>query len=489
MARALRLARRTLSVRASLSRVGRAVALVSTVIRFGSSPLFRWLLRLPPPEPRFPVRVRLALEHLGLTYLKMGQYLAMRFDILPAEICRELGGLFEGVAPMKFEIVEAVVATSLRAPVDSIFDRFDPAPLAAASVAQVHEAWTREGRHVAVKVQRRGVERIFRADIANLRWLTRLADAIHLLGRLSATELLDEFFRWTLQELDFMAEGRTADRVAAWAAPYEKIPEVLWELTSPQVLTLEFIEGASLAQIVAEVDEDGTDRLDQVRPGLDINLVLHHMTFASLRQIFMHGVFHGDPHPGNILVQADNSVAFVDFGIFGTLAPYDRDLLGRQIENLAFGQIDESLRYYIAQLSVTEQSDVEGFRKEARRVLQSWFDESLRPGAPLESRHVGRYIGLMIDISRRYGLRYDMSYVLYWRAINALDSTCLRLSREFDLIGELRKFFEQIRPDLTQRFVDAVLNERSWATLAGLAMESSHLVRQAIDRSLAGMLR
>ena len=99
----------------TLSRLGRAASLVTTIIRFGSSPFWRWLLHLPPPEPTFPVRVRLAIEHLGLTYIKLGQYLAMRFDILPPDVCRELGRLFEGVAPMEFAVVEDVVTTNLEA--------------------------------------------------------------------------------------------------------------------------------------------------------------------------------------------------------------------------------------------------------------------------------------------------------------------------------------------------------------------------------------
>src|SRR5439155_14954387 len=132
---------------------------------------------------------------LGLTYIKLGQYLAMRFDVLPAEVCRELGKLFDAVPPFPFDQVRSVVEEELAAPLNSLFSEFRRRPLAAASVAQVHEAWTLDGRHVAVKVQRPGIAQVFGADIANLRLMTRAADVFHVLGRLSITEMLDEFAR------------------------------------------------------------------------------------------------------------------------------------------------------------------------------------------------------------------------------------------------------------------------------------------------------
>ncbi len=463
-------------------RSGRALALWWAFVRFGASPALRRLLRLAPAEPSVAVRVRLAFEHLGLTYLKLGQYLAMRFDILPAEICQELGRLFEDVAPMPPDLVAEIIEEELGAPLDTLFAEFGRAPVAAASIGQVHAARTRDGERVAVKVQRPGIGRVLQADTANLRVATRLADLFHLLGRLSATEMLDQFLTWTLRELDFVVEGRTAEAVGAEALEYEKIPHVRWDLTCPRVLTLEYIDGLSLAQVVAAAERDGPGSLAATHPGLDVDLVLHHLTFALLHQIFVRGLFHGDPHPGNVIVLDGNGVAFVDFGIFGTLMPFDQEVLSGQIENLAVGQIEESLRFYWAQLSTTEWSDIEAFQRESRAVLQAWYDVSLRPGAPLEERHVGKYTGQMIDISRRCGLRYDMSYLLYWRALNALDSTSLRLTQHFDLIAELKGFFAEIRSGPVERALDAVSNPRNVGLVTELVETGSTRVQEAIAR-------
>lgn len=471
--------------RASL-RARRAAQLWWTILRFGASPLVRRLLRLAEARPAAPVRLRMAMEHLGLTYLKLGQYLAQRFDILPAEVCRELDRLFEGVAPMAAEVVAEVVAGSLGKPIDALYASFSPVPIAAASVGQVHEAWTFDGMKVAVKVQRPGIERVLRADTANLRLVMRLVDAFHLLGRLSATELLDEFTAWTLRELDFVIEGRTADAVGVGAIEFETIPRVRWDLTCPQVLTLEFIEGVSMAQIVSEIDLNGPEAFARNHPEIDLDRVLHNITFSSLNQIFVRGLFHGDPHPGNVIVQEQQHVAYVDFGIFGSLTTFDREILSGQIENLAVGRIEDSLRYYLAQLSETDQSDIQGFRRECRVVLQTWYDVALQPGASLQERHIGKYTAQMIDIARRYGLRFDVSYVLYWRALNAMDSTSLRVSPSFDLVGELRRFFTEIGRSPAERMADAATNPRTLGILADMAGAGVHQARAVLDRAGRG---
>jgi ubiquinone biosynthesis protein len=280
--------------------------------------------------------------------------------------------------------------------------------------------------------------------------------------------------------------SRTAERVGQDPAPYEVIPKIYWDLTTEKVLTLEFIEGTSLAQIDRLVDEEGLERLAEVHPDMDIDLVLHHLTFASLRQIFEVGLFHGDPHPGNILVLTDNRVGFVDFGIFGELGPHDRDILGGQIENLALGNIDESLRFYVKQLTPTEESDPRGFRQDARSVLAEWYDVSLRSDAPISQRHVGKYMFEMINVSRRHRLLYDMSYLLYWRALNALDSTALRLSDKFDLIEELRSFFEELRPDIADRAFSVAGDRRNWAVIAALGRTGPERVNIIVDTFRAG---
>jgi ubiquinone biosynthesis protein len=465
----------------------RALALLVAMLRFAVSVFAQ---RLVPGRDlaSVGVQLRVTLERLGLTYLKLGQYLAMRFDILPPEICRELGKLFDDVAPMPAAEARAVIERELGAPVDELFEEFVAEPLAAASVAQVHEARTHSGERVVVKVQRPGIERTFRADIRNLRRLTRLLDAFHALGQLSATEMLDQFASWTIRETDFVKEGETAERVGLNPAPYEVEPAVHWDLTTSKVLTLDFVEGTTLAQLVRINDESGRAGLAARVPGLDLGAVLHHLTFASLRQIFAVGLFHGDPHPGNILVLEDNRIAFVDFGIFGELTAYDRGILGKMIEELAVGNVNQALRAYTKQLTPTRDTDVAGFRADASAVLTDWYELSLNGDSPVASRHLGKYVGQMIEISRRYRLVYDMSFLLYWRALQALDSTALRLDPEFDLMGELRSFFATIRPGFAERLSGAVLDGRRLAVAGSVLDRASGAVAGAARAAAEGRL-
>jgi len=158
-------------------------------------------------------RIRLAFEQLGVTYIKLGQYLALRFDVVPRDVVDELNKLFDEVPPAPLEEVIEAIAVELGAPVEALFESFDRRTVAAASVAQVYEARTVAGERVAVKVRRPNVIPVFDADMRNLRRIARVADAVGLLGRLSAREALDEFATWTRREFDFVREGRTADRL------------------------------------------------------------------------------------------------------------------------------------------------------------------------------------------------------------------------------------------------------------------------------------
>jgi ubiquinone biosynthesis protein len=199
--------------------VRRFLFVLGKVLRYGVFPLAGWL---PVPAYRrnsFAVRLRHCLEDLGLTYLKLGQFLALRFDILPAEVCLELNRLFESVAPMPLGTARAIVESELGAPIGDLFAEFSPEPVAAASVAQVHDARLPSGARVAVKVQRSGLERIFRADVRNLRRAATVAQALGAFGRLSVTGMVAQFSAWTLREMDFRIEGRTAERVRAESEP------------------------------------------------------------------------------------------------------------------------------------------------------------------------------------------------------------------------------------------------------------------------------
>jgi ubiquinone biosynthesis protein len=432
--------------------------------------------------------VRLALEELGVTYLKFGQYLATRFDILPEDLCRELNQLFENVTPLTFDEVTKVLEGELHRLVGHAFAVFDPQPIASASVAQVHEARSHSNERLAVKIQRPGIEKLFMADLRNLHRLAVVGDAFGLLGKISIQDMISEFGKWTLRELDFRLEGRTAEALRRNATRNEIVPRIHWELTTAKVLTMEFIEGLSLARIADLVEAGRMEVVRALLPHMNVAEVGRNLATAILHQFFVTGLFHGDPHPGNILIRDDNTVGFVDFGIFGELADYERQILAAHIENIALGNVDESFRYYAKLYFPSDETDPKNFELEGKSVLRRWYQASQNPGAPIRDVHLGKYSAQMFGVARRNRVRMRTDTLLFWRALNTLDSSALRLSAVFDLLAELRHFFEQLRPTVGERVMGLLTDQRLALNAHELAYSAPRYLSEFLDDVLRGQL-
>lgn len=431
-------------------------ALVLLVIgKFGVWPLLRRLLGKPRAEVPYPVRIRLALERLGMTYLKLGQFMAMRFDILPTEVCNELSNLFEHVPRLPFSAVRSVVETELNGPLAELFAEFKHEPIAAASIAQVHEARSHSNERLAVKVQRPGIAAVFETDMRILGGIAVIVDWTAWFPGISARDVIAEFATYTRREMNFIMEGRTAERLRAHATRQEKVPKVYWDLSTRRVLTMEFIEGLSVARASRLLNEEGIAAVRARVANFVPAKALHNFAFASLRQLFGTGFFHADPHPGNILLLDDNRIAFIDFGIFGALSEERRKVLSGYIENVAMGDIDTSYLYYSKLTMPSGKTDVEAFKRDTKAVLYRWYTASLRGDARLRERHVANVIGEITEVLRKHSVRVDIDTLLFWRAAIALDSSALSLSVDFDLIREMRFYFTHEQPSIAARLLRA----------------------------------
>ncbi len=439
--------------------VQRAYIVVRVVLRHRLSPgMFR-----AADGREAGARLRRALEELGLTYLKFGQFLAMRLDILPEDVQGELNRLFEDIVPMEFSEARRIVETELGAPLEELYSYFSERPIASASVAQVHEARTRDGQRVAVKVQRSGIERIFRSDMRILRRLAAVVDRTNLAGRLSVSRIVRDFEAWTLREFDFSREARTADSIRRHATR-ELIPKVYWRLTSSKVITMEFIDGVSLARIIELVSQRKSAEVVKLLPNLDTAKVGDDLAYATLHQLFITGVYHGDPHPGNILVLRDNRVAYVDFGIAGELTPYQLRILQAHIENIVIGNIDESFRYFALQYTPTEETDVVAFYREGRALLREWYEKATSPGAAGKERLMAGFSDKMFQVMRKHNVRSTMDTLLFWRALAALDFSANSLSHYFDMMSQMRKFFDMLNEEKMSPITAAMDDpNRQWA--------------------------
>ncbi|HKY05049.1 MAG TPA: AarF/ABC1/UbiB kinase family protein, partial [Blastocatellia bacterium] len=302
------------------------------------------------------------------------------------------------------------------------------------------------GRTVAVKVQRAGVQETFEADMRNLRRLARLTDRFGLAGVNSIVQIVDELRSFTLREMDFVVEGRTADRLRQGSSPYAYIPRIYRSLTTQRLLTMEYIEGVSLLAICRLAEAGDYRAIGRLIPQVDLGKVIGDLARACLHQLFVTGFFHGDPHPGNILIKPDGTVAFVDFGIFGELTPGEKKLFGDYIKNLAMGNIEESFCCYLRLVNPTHETDLGGYRRETMQILARWYEASKDPDAPMTERHTGKYQGQMVQVMRRYQVRMQPNQLLFWRVMVVLDATALRLPTHFDLISTMHGFFTERRP-------------------------------------------
>ncbi len=274
------------------------------------------------PSPR---RIRLVLEELGPSFVKLGQLMSTRADIFPGEYIDEFKKLQDMVPPVPFEEVKAVIEREVSKPLPEIFAELDEKSIAAASVGQVHIAKLHSGEKVAVKIVRPGIARRIKEDLRLMYFLARKAEKGLEIGRvIGATNLVREFERNITRELDMLIEAGSIDKFAKNFEEIDEIyiPKVHWDFTTRSVLVMEHIEGMKM------------DRVDEIRAaGIDPKEIAMIGLRAFSRQLMVYGFFHADPHPGNTIVMYDGRVSLVDFGITGYL---DEETM-RQIANLFLG--------------------------------------------------------------------------------------------------------------------------------------------------------
>ena len=321
--------------------------------------------KAPPAPLTAPIRLRLMLEELGATYIKLGQMLSSRSDLLPDELTSELARLQDHVPPFPFEQVRAVVERELGARVEDLFAAFEPEPLAAASLGQVHGARLPEGQKVVVKVRRPGVRARIEADTAAMMALAELADQrLPWARRLGAKALVEEFAYALSVELDYRNEASRCERLRRDMARFRgvNVPRIYWSHTARRVLTMERVEGVRIDDLEA-LDAAGIDRVE----------LADRFIRSLLHQGLIEGFFHSDPHPGNVLINLETGeLTFLDMGQMGYLS----DLQRRSLSNLAVGLMRrDSVGLVQTALSLgapTKPIDRARLQRDASRLLERY---------------------------------------------------------------------------------------------------------------------
>jgi ubiquinone biosynthesis protein len=377
-----------------------------------------------------PERVRLAFEEIGPTFIKLGQVLSSRPDLIPQDYINELNKLQDKVPPFPFSEAKATIEKQLGKPLEELFEYFEEKHTGAASLSQVHRAKSKAGDDVAVKVQRPGIDQIIETDIHFLRKLAILAERYIPESRdYQPVRIVDEFARTIRRELDFVREGRSIDRFRKHFQSDKTvhIPAVHWNLTAPGVLTMEYIQGIKVSEL---------ENLEFA--GMDPNKIAIRGADMILKEIFELHLFHADPHPGNIFIIEDNVIAPVDFGMIGILNEELVYQLGMLFTAVVEKDVERIINVFMDLGIAEEQVDINGFRTEVADFLESYHD------VPSNQLHIGMIMFEVMEIMRRYRLRLPADIVMMVKALVISQGVYSKLYPEFNIIEHARPYAQKL---------------------------------------------
>jgi len=400
---------------------------------------FRFLLYTVPwnwfrrsREPR-ALRIRRALEDLGPIFIKFGQILSTRRDLLPDDIADELALLQDSVSPFPGAVARRIVERAFDQSVDTLFAHFDETPMASASIAQVHAARLSDGREVIVKVVRPGIARVIRRDVGLLYILADLAERYWLEGRrLRPRAVIKEYEKTIFDELDLIREAANASQLRRNFATSEilYVPEIHWDYTRRNVMVMERISGTPISDILSLRNQ-----------GIDMKRLSERGVEIFFTQVFRHNFFHADMHPGNIFVSPQGQYIAVDFGIMGTLSPEDQRYLAENF--LAFFNRDY---HRVAELHVQSgwvpaDTRIDEFESAIRSVCEPIFER------PLKDISFGRLLLHLFQTARRFNMEVQPQLVLLQKTLLNIEGLGRQLYPDLDLWQTAKPFLERWMSD------------------------------------------
>ena len=415
------------------SRLSRFNEIVTILLRNDAWGLVRAMTRPEPAageEDDAPRRLRFVLEELGPSFIKIGQLLATRPDLVPERYVAELKLLYDQTTPSPYDEVRAVIRAELGRDVEEVFASFEPEALASASIGQVHRATLKDGRRVAVKVQHVGIEEAMVLDFEILRGLVSFVEKTFAGSRIwQPREHLEELRLMLERELDYTVEMRNTQKVAHNFRHNDEvhIPEMHPDLCTKRLLVMEFVEGVKFSNAAAAA-----------AAGVDRKKVAAAVTHAMARQIFLHRLFHADPSPGNLLILPPDRVAFLDFGAVGVVTERRARSILRLITGIAKGDVEGSCE------AITDlcdpprgEFDQKAFQTDVERLLDTFEREEVSVADP-------RLMELILNLAKRHRMLLPADFVLISRALFQFEGFCRELDPGYDLVETLEPFVAEL---------------------------------------------
>lgn len=381
----------------------------------------------------FPERLRLMFQELGTTYIKLGQLLSTRPDIVGTDIAKELTKLQDNNPPVDFKEIEEVIEEELEDSISNLFKDFSKEPIATASIGQVHEAYLMTGEHVAIKVQKKDLESLIETDLKIMHFIAKQIDKrISKASIYNIPAIVDEFERTIHKEIDYNIELRNMKHLEYDLKNKNKIhiPKSYSEYTTTKVLTTEYIDGLKLSEVIESDD-----------PKYNKPLIAKRGVNAYFEQIFINGFFHADPHPSNIIIEENNVICFIDEGMMGILD----DKFRKELAELMIYFTEENIEGLIKQLIymeiIPDTVDMKILRRDLTDLFSKYYGTELK--------RMTQAIEDLIKLMKKYNVRLPSEFVLMARGISMIEELGLKLDPEIDIVTILRPIARRM---ITKRY-------------------------------------
>ncbi|MEH2312016.1 MAG: AarF/ABC1/UbiB kinase family protein [Nostoc sp.] len=423
------------------------------------------------------VWIRNTLLDLGPTFIKVGQLFSTRADIFPGEYVEELAKLQDKVPAFSYEQVEATIEKELGKKIPELFHNFEPIPLAAASLGQVHKAVLHTGESVVVKVQRPGLKKLFEIDLQILKGITRYFQNHPKWGRgRDWLGIYEECCRILWEEIDYLNEGRNADTFRRNFRGYDwvNVPRIYWRYATSKILTLEYLPGIKISQYEA-LEAAGLDRKAIARQGAQ----------AYLLQLLNSGFFHADPHPGNIAISASGALIFYDFGMMGRIKSNVREGLMQTLFGIAQKDGDRVVQSLIDLGAIAPTDDMGPVRRSVQYMLDHFMDK------PFENQSVAAISDDLYEIAYNQPFRFPATFTFVMRAFSTLEGVGKGLDPEFNFMEVAQPYAMQLITDMNGSEGNSFLNElsRQAAQVSSTALGLPRRLEDTLEKLERGDMR